>query len=51
MTEESETGKCYFCSKDLTKDNYCYGCKEFICENCDTETIPFGRHHPSEHKE
>lgn len=42
-------GKCYFCGKDVDWEDYCYGCWEFVCGECD-EMKPVGRHWVEEHK-
>lgn len=28
-------GNCYFCGKEVTGDDWCYGCFHFVCEDCD----------------
>jgi len=51
---EKKKGKCYFCGKLCDEGSYCYGCKEFICNECDERGIEldFGGHnHPEDHKE
>ena len=42
--------KCYFCGKEVTEDDYCYGCKEYVCEECN-ETDPWGSHDVEDHQE
>lgn len=29
------TGSCYKCKKPVTQDDYCHGCKEYVCQGCD----------------
>lgn len=45
--------KCYLCEKELNpedaEDDFCYGCKQYICGDCD-ETGPMGSHLPEDHK-
>ena len=41
---------CYFCEKHVTEEDYCFGCKHFVCEECDKLT-PIGNHHVKEHQE
>jgi hypothetical protein len=42
-------GPCFHCEEPCTSDNYCFGCKSFICEECDREQqMGFG-HDPSDH--
>lgn len=45
------TGSCFNCGKPLTQDDYCFGCKEYICDKCDANgvTMPPGRHEPTDH--
>ncbi len=42
---------CVFCEKILADpdDAYCFGCGDYICEDCD-ETFPMGSHIPDDHK-
>lgn len=40
---------CYFCGKEVTNEHYCYGCRHYVCEECD-ETQPVGYHQVKEHK-
>ncbi len=35
MSDIPESGNCYKCSDWLGKEFYCYGCKEFICDDMD----------------
>lgn len=41
--------RCYFCGKTCTEDEYCYGCKHYVCSDCD-ETGVFGDHTVEEHR-
>jgi hypothetical protein len=46
---------CYFCNKGLTseeaKESYCWGCKVFVCEECDINfNMPLGSHEPEVHR-
>lgn len=45
----TEAGNCYFCHKDVGAGNYCYGCLEYVCENCDF-TGPSGAHEVEDHE-
>ncbi|GAH53683.1 unnamed protein product [marine sediment metagenome] len=40
---------CYFCSRDVDNDRYCYGCRHYVCVECD-ETQPIGLHQIKDHK-
>jgi len=44
-------GKCYFCGKEVDDEFYCYGCKEYICEDHLGYDPPMGEHHPEDHEE
>ena len=37
---------CFVCEKAVTDDDFCFGCREAICEACDRngKTMPFGPH-------
>lgn len=41
--------RCYFCNREVSEEDYCYGCREYICDDCD-EMIPVGRHKVEDHK-
>ncbi len=32
--------KCYECHKEVDEESYCFGCKESICEECESD-IPW----------
>src|SRR5690348_7545175 len=44
-------GKCFNCSKPCTDEDYCFGCKHFICEKCGVNdyNVPMGSHEPGVH--
>lgn len=44
-----ESGNCHFCGKEVDSDFYCYGCGEYVCEECD-EKEPWGPHSIEDHK-
>lgn len=52
MNEKTE-GICYFCDELCDQENYCFGCKQFICGQCDKRGLdmPFANHDVEEHKE
>jgi len=52
MAEEIKEGNCHFCGKTVSDDFYCYGCKKFVCTECDEMGIdlPFGPHSVEDHK-
>jgi len=43
---------CYFCEKNVEEGNYCYGCKHYVCEDCDKAgiDIPLGGHDVEDHQ-
>lgn len=45
-----ESGKCHFCDEEVGSENYCYGCKVYVCDGCDS---PYGvtgpNHKPQDH--
>ena len=43
------SGKCFFCGKELDGMSYCFGCKEFVCPECD-DAFTLGRHDINAHK-
>lgn len=47
---EKKKKVCIFCGKDVTDDEYCYGCKEYVCEDCDNRSVPFGEHSVRDHE-
>ena len=50
MGEEIGNEKCYFCDKEVTSDDFCYGCKHYVCKDCE-ETLIIGHGHlVDEHK-
>ena len=42
---------CYLCEETpIAKEDFCYGCKQSICEDCAVnQNMPFGRHDPEDH--
>lgn len=36
VVNEPKEGKCFNCGSKCDGDHYCYGCKEYICDKCDT---------------
>lgn len=41
MAEEEstdDTGPCVFCGARCTEDEYCIGCGNFVCDECDTQS-------------
>ena len=31
--------KCYFCRKEVSEDDYCFGCDEYVCDRCDQNEV------------
>ncbi len=49
---EKEQMQCYFCGGQCIEGQYCYGCKKYICDECETvEDPPWGKHLPEDHQE
>ena len=42
--------RCFFCGGIVGVEDYCYGCGEYICENC-YGYPPSGRHKVEAHQE
>jgi len=42
--------QCYFCKKIVGDEQFCYGCREFICDSCDWIS-PVGEHDVKQHQE
>lgn len=51
MEENKTDVKCFHCKKSVGADeSFCYGCKVYICEDCDTNNnMPMGPHKPEAH--
>ena len=47
---EDVKGSCYFCGKEVDGMFFCFGCKEFVCSECDKTEIA-GHHSVEQHKE
>lgn len=46
-----KSGKCFGgCGKKLDDEHFCFGCRTFWCDECDTQG-PLGSHEPEEHQE
>lgn len=39
-------GDCFKCEVEVVADFYCYGCKEYICNDCNTNEEATGPGHP-----
>lgn len=39
---------CFFCHSNVTSEDYCLGCGNYICEVCD-DRLPLGQHNVHEH--
>lgn len=50
MTKPPSKGPCFSCGKETSDDNYCFGCRSFVCESCDkSHGELFGSHAPKDH--
>ena len=44
--------KCALCEKEVPEDNFCHGCKEFVCDGCSGGfNAPMGGHDLMDHEE
>ena len=45
--EDHKEMKCFNCGAECSLQDFCHGCKEYICDKCDVSqgNMP-GRHHP-----
>ena len=52
LNPKKPEGECYFCHKQTTDWDFCYGCEQYICDECvgNVDLAPMGKHHVSEHK-
>ena len=47
-----ENNKCYHCKESCNEDQFCHGCKQYICEDCSKNyEMPWGGHDPDLHLE
>ena len=40
---------CFLCRKRTAKEDYCYGCKTYLCESCYLVPDIYGKHKPLDH--
>lgn len=49
---KDEDPHCYFCSQEVTDDNYCHGCGHYVCTPCDhRDPGAMGSHPAEDHEE
>jgi hypothetical protein len=51
MSEEPTQGPCTGCGKNVDDENFCFGCKAFICDDCTANDISGFTHVPAAHLE
>lgn len=51
MSKETKGGRCYFCGEEKTKEDFCFGCNEIVCETCNKDDSPIGGHDVLDHWE
>ena len=50
MANAGANPKCYFCGTgEVGRDDFCPGCKTFICEECDLSGAFIGHSNPKDH--
>lgn len=42
---------CKLCGASCFEEDFCYGCDEYICEECDIGTTLIGKHEYTKHGE
>jgi hypothetical protein len=43
-------GPCALCDASCTAEDYCYGCRKHVCQNCCSNlSMPMGTHEPADH--
>lgn len=45
--------RCYFCKAEVTECDFCYGCGQYVCEECEeypVEDRPCGKHKVEDHR-
>ncbi len=48
VEKEGGPGNCFNCYKLVGSELYCYGCKEWICDDCEKAFCTSGFGHPPE---
>ena len=41
--------KCTNCGKKATQDDFCFSCKEFVCDDCSTNVALLMKHNVQDH--
>ena len=44
-----EYHECYLCGKQVSEEMYCFGCQEYICDECDVGHCIGFNHKPEDH--
>jgi len=43
--------ECYLCGGEVSEADFCWGCNEYVCQNCDDDgDFPIGDHKPEDHE-
>lgn len=51
LAGEEVKGNCFICGKEVSGEFFCFGCREFICEDCDNIDPEFtGLHSKEAHR-
>lgn len=49
MGDRNEQETCYICDRETDRDDFCAGCQEWICKECDLDR-PAEPHEPDSHR-
>ena len=50
--EEIPDGECFNCDAPVDRDYYCFGCRVYVCTECELNiNMPFRDHDPNTHLE
>ena len=42
-------GKCFHCGIAAGRDDYCFGCGKYVCQECNSNLRLMGKHLPGDH--
>lgn len=50
-SEDDPNPRCFNCNEPVPRGSFCFGCKEFVCDECDVNHDVWGGHSPEAHLE